>query len=191
MRADQRKAIQVAANRIQVRTPPVDRMTILTSGPELPAMDVSVAISALLTNVSKNFSHMAGITRDILVHPAQWISRFPIVVKFDSLPDRSPTRACVAVLAGDLKRPVWVPRRRWLVRLGSQAPRAYQQRCKNDTQPRRHAHRLFPVPNDLSCFVRFFCRGKVSCLSAVQDESSQPERPSMAPCRPQSRFLGF
>jgi hypothetical protein len=87
MGADQREAVQVAANRIHIRTPAVDRMAILTPGAELPAMDICVAISALLTNVSKNFSHMAGITCDILVHAAQRISGFAIVVKFDSLPN--------------------------------------------------------------------------------------------------------
>jgi hypothetical protein len=155
MRADQREAIQVAANRIHIRTPAVNRVAILATGAELPAMDIRVAISALLTNVSKNFSHVAGITRDILVHPAQWISRFPIVVKFNSLPDRRPTRGCVAVLAGDGQRPMRVPHTRCLVRLSNQPPGAYQQRCKNDTPLCRPAHRLLPVSAHLSGPARF------------------------------------
>lgn len=87
MGAEQWETIQVAANRIHIHTPAVNRVAILAAGAELPAMDIWVAISALLTNVSKNFSHMAGITRDILMHAAQRISGFTIVVKFDSLPN--------------------------------------------------------------------------------------------------------
>jgi hypothetical protein len=62
-------------------------VAILTARAELAAMDVSVAISALLTDVSKDFLHMARITCDILVQTTQRILSFAIVVKFDSLPD--------------------------------------------------------------------------------------------------------
>ena len=45
---------------------------------------------------------------DFFVHPAQWIASL-IVVKFRDGTDRLPTGGCVAILARDVDRAVWVP----------------------------------------------------------------------------------
>jgi hypothetical protein len=110
----------VIANRIDIHTPAVDRVAILAGSAELAAMDISVAISALLTDVSKNFLYVARITRDILVHAAQWILGFAIVVELDSLPDGRPACSGMAVLASDGKRTVRIARTRWFAGLGFQ-----------------------------------------------------------------------
>jgi len=120
MGAEQWEAIQVAANRIHVRPPAVHSVAILASGAELTAMDIGVAVGALFANVSKNLSHMAGITRDILVQAAQRILGFAIVIKLKGLPEGRPTRSRVAVLAGDGQRPMRIPRPLWRAGLGKQ-----------------------------------------------------------------------
>jgi len=118
--AEQWEAIQVAPNRIHIRPPAVHRVTILARGAELAAMDIGVAVGALFTNASKNLSHMAGITRDILVQAPQWILGFAIVVELNRLPEGRPTRGCVTVLAGDGQRPVRIPHPRWRAGLSNQ-----------------------------------------------------------------------
>ena len=144
----------MATNRIHIRAPAIDRVAILAAGAELTPMDVSVAISALMTNVSKNFSQMAGITRDILMQATQWVLSFPIVVKFDSLPDGRPTRRGVAVLASDSQRPMRVLHARRFAGLGNQHSGACQQRCKHCKQAPRPAHRPSPASADFSCSSR-------------------------------------
>ena len=58
----------MVANRLDIHLPTIDRVAILAGGAELSTMDISMAISALLTDVSKNFLYVARITCDILVH---------------------------------------------------------------------------------------------------------------------------
>lgn len=145
----------MTANCVDTRAPAINRVALLAVGAELPAMDISVAISALMTNVSKNFSYVAGITRDILMHATQRIFGFSIVVKFDSLADGRPTRGGVAVLAGDGKRSVRVPHARRRTRLGKQYSGAYQQHCKNCAQAPRSARQPSPASADFSCSARF------------------------------------
>ena len=47
--------------------PALDRVTILAARAELAAMDIRMAISALLTHVSKNFTGVAKVTLYVLV----------------------------------------------------------------------------------------------------------------------------
>lgn len=108
------------ANRIDIDKPAVDGVAVLAGSAELAAMDISMAISALLTDVSKNFLYVARITCDILVHAAQRILGFAIVVELDGLADGRPARGGMAVFACDGKRPVGIPRARGLAGLGVQ-----------------------------------------------------------------------
>src|SRR5579871_1387469 len=67
VRADQREPIQVILNGTCVNLPPVYGMTIFACCAHLTPMDVGMAISAVLTDVTKYFFHMARTTLYILV----------------------------------------------------------------------------------------------------------------------------
>jgi hypothetical protein len=86
VRADQREAVEMAANGIDIHLPAINGMAILACRSKLAAMDVSVTISTLLTNVGEEFLHVAGITCDILVEAAQRIPSLAIVIELDRLP---------------------------------------------------------------------------------------------------------
>jgi hypothetical protein len=133
VRANQGETVQVVTYRIDIHLPAINRVAILACRSKLAAMDVSMAISALLTDVSENFLHMARITCDILVETAQRILGFTVVIELDHLPKRGPARRRVAVFAGDGKRPVGIARLRRLGRLRSDLAPDYQaQGGKND-----------------------------------------------------------
>ena len=144
----------MVADGIDIHQPAVDRVAILAGRAELPAMDISMAISALLTDVSKNFLHVARITCDILVQAAQWILGFAIVVELDSLPDGRPARRGMAVLASDCKRPVWIPRTRWFAGLGVQQASESQEHA-DKTEAHVPCCRLPPVSARHPCPARY------------------------------------
>lgn len=108
MRSQQRESIQVAANRAGGNLPSPHSMTILARGSHLAPMEIRMAISALLPNVSKDFFHMAGITRHALVHASQRVLCLSIVIEFRSTPDRRPTRCGVAVFTRSREWSMWV-----------------------------------------------------------------------------------
>lgn len=104
--ADKRKTVQVVADGIGIHLPAVHGVAVLARRAKLSAMDVGMAISTLLTDVSKDFLHMARITCDILVQTPEGIFGLTIVVELDCFPKGSPTCCRMAVFAGDGKGPV-------------------------------------------------------------------------------------
>lgn len=86
------------------------RVTLLAIRAELAAVDVRVAIRASRAHVGKDKVGMAPFAVHLLVHPAQ---RVPcsVVVKLRNAADRFPARVGVAVFAGNVDGPVWIPAR--------------------------------------------------------------------------------
>lgn len=133
MGADKREAVQVVADGLDIHLPAVHGVAVLARCSKLSAMDVSVAIGALLTDVSKDFLHMASITCDILVQTPQRIFRLTIVIELDCFPKGGPTCCRMAIFAGDGKRTVGIASLRRFRRLGWQHSAAcHTQRKKHD-----------------------------------------------------------
>jgi len=82
-----------------------------------------VTISALLTNIGEDVSHMARTTCDILVETAKWILSLAIVIELERLPKGRPTHRRMAVFTRSGKRPVRIARSCGFAHLcGEQAP---------------------------------------------------------------------
>ena len=112
---------------LHVRSPSIYCMAILAVSTELPAMNISVAIGALFTNVSEDFFHMAGITRNMFMHTPQRVLGFDIVIELRGLSNGRPTRSGVAILAGDCQRAMRASYTCWLSGLCSSDSRKTQE----------------------------------------------------------------
>jgi hypothetical protein len=75
-------------------------MAAFTVGPELAAMNVSVAIGAALADVLEDEAGMALDAAHLLMHAAQRIA-CAVVIELRNCADGLPTGVSVAVLAGD------------------------------------------------------------------------------------------
>ena len=98
MRAQQRESILVIANRLDRCRPALHVVALLTFRSHLAAMNVGVAVSALVTHVGEN---RAGVTLGAgyaSMHTAQRESR-AAMIELRNVADRLPTGERVAVLA--------------------------------------------------------------------------------------------
>jgi hypothetical protein len=82
----------------------------------LPAVNVRVAVRAILSDVGEDRLYVALDALHFFVHAAQRIVRF-VVIKLRHSTDRTPARRRVAILAGNRQRSVRTPRG-FLVSLG-------------------------------------------------------------------------
>jgi len=95
---DQRKPVLVFLDRIQRNLPAQHGMALCAVCAEFSAMDVGVAIGAVLTNVCKDRFYVTLGAGHLFVHSAKQISRF-IVVEFGDRLYWTPVRIGVAILA--------------------------------------------------------------------------------------------
>lgn len=110
VRAEQRKAIFVLLDLLRVLVPPINGVALLAIVPELPAMNIGVAIGAFHSHVLEVQICVALRASHLRVHAAKRVARL-IVIEFWNAADRLPTRTCVAVLAWDRDRTVRISRR--------------------------------------------------------------------------------
>ena len=96
MRAYQRKSVLVILDRVQGDVPARHGMAALAVGPELAAMDVSVAVRTVGADVLEDQAGMARRAGDLLVHAAQRI-RGLVMVEFGIGPDGFPTGVRMAI----------------------------------------------------------------------------------------------
>jgi len=75
----------------------------------LPAVNVRVAVRAILSHVGEHRLYVAFEALHFFVHAAQRIVRL-VVIKLRHRADRTPARRRVAILAGNRQRPVRAPR---------------------------------------------------------------------------------
>ena len=131
VRAHQRKTILMFSNGLHGDSPSHHRMALLALRAHLAAVNVGVALGALLPDVGKDRLRVALRARHSLVHPAQRIAR-TVVVELGNVANRLPSAEGVAVLARDGKRSMRtasVRRRRalrWGRRRGSERHRQQQ-----------------------------------------------------------------
>jgi len=123
VRADQREAVEVAANGADIHLPSINGVAILARRAKLATMYISVTISTLFTYVAEDASHMTRTTCDILVETAKWILSLAIVIELERLPKGRPTHRRMAVFTRSGKRPVRIARSCGFAHLcGEQAP---------------------------------------------------------------------
>ena len=103
--AKQRESIEMLRNRLNRNLPAGHGVALRAVRAELAAMNVRVAVGAVLADIGENRLDVAAGARHLLVHAAQ---RVPgrIVVKFGDRADRSPARCRVAIFARDVQRSV-------------------------------------------------------------------------------------
>lgn len=101
MRSHQRKAVEVLLDVLYPHLPAFYRVAVFATGPELPPMDIRVAVGALRARVAEHQVAVALPASDPFVHPAQRKLRL-VVVKFRNVANRLPGREGVAVLAREV-----------------------------------------------------------------------------------------
>ena len=103
VRTNQRKAVLVLLYVLDGNLPSLYRVACLALGPHLSAMDIGVAVSAFLSNISEYKFYVTLRACDFGMHPAQRVGCFA-VVEIRHSPDRLPTNAGMAGLAGEIER---------------------------------------------------------------------------------------
>lgn len=98
--AEQRKAIFMLLQLLCLGAPPFYRVTFLTSGPKLSAMNVGMAISAPAAHVGENQADVALRAAHFFMHSPERVAR-AIVIEFRDAADGLPTGVRVAIFAGD------------------------------------------------------------------------------------------
>ena len=146
VRADQREAVLVLANGFQRDRPAVDAVALLALRSHLAAVNVGMAIGALVAHVGKHRIGMALLAGNVLVQAAQRVPRL-VVIEFRHFADRLPAAKRVAVLAGNVELAVGAARgfrhTRWL--RWNATKRGQQQQNELNCQCRHQAPCTFPM----------------------------------------------
>lgn len=93
------------AHLLRRNVPPLYRVTCLAIWPHLPAVNVRVAVGAILSHIREQRLRVALHAFHLFVHATQRIFRF-VVVEFRDRADRPPSGSGVAVLTGNVQRAV-------------------------------------------------------------------------------------
>jgi hypothetical protein len=99
--AQKRKSILVIADLLHRDIPALNGMALRAVRPHLAAMDVRVAIGAILPNIGEHGFYMALGALYLFVHAPERIFRL-VVVEFGDRANRTPTRRRVAIFAGNV-----------------------------------------------------------------------------------------
>jgi hypothetical protein len=108
MRTHQWEAVLVLVNLLHRDLPSLYRVALFTGRAKLTLVDIGMTVGAFLAYVSEHRLGVALRTTDSLVHAAQRKSGLA-VIELRNIADRLPSTQGVAVLAGDIQRPVWAP----------------------------------------------------------------------------------
>ena len=106
MRPHEREAVVVPSHGLYRGLPALDGVAIFASDPKLAAMNVGVAVCALITDIGKDQTDVALRTRDTGVHTPQWVARLA-VIELDDVTEGLPGCEGVATVAGDVQVTVW------------------------------------------------------------------------------------
>lgn len=99
----------MVTNRLDRCSPALHVVALLTFRAHLAAMNVSVAIGALVTHVGENRAGMTLGARHASMHTAQRES-CAAMIELRNIADRLPRGERVAVLTWDVQRSVWTAR---------------------------------------------------------------------------------
>lgn len=75
----ERETVVVILNLLDTYFPSLNRVTLLAIGPQLPPMNIRMAILAALSNIAKDRFHVALGASNRLVHAQQRISRLVVI----------------------------------------------------------------------------------------------------------------
>ena len=146
--AEKRKAVLVGADLLGGDFPSGNGVAVLAGGAELPAVDIGVAIRALLSNVGEDRLRVAQAAGHAFVHAAQRIAGLNSVVELRYGPDGSPTGGGVAIAARNLEsrsmRTAAVLTEWRLLILGGAKRCPQQKRPGNSYRPVRNKFLRFP-----------------------------------------------
>jgi hypothetical protein len=106
VRSYQRKAVLMLLNVLDRDMPSFDRVARLTFRSHLSAMDVCVALGALVSNLFEHQFCMTLRAGNRHMHSAQWICRL-FVIEIGNCTDWFPAQTGVARLAGKIEGAVW------------------------------------------------------------------------------------
>jgi len=110
VRTKQRKAIEMLLNRLDRYLPAEDRVALGAVRAELSAVNVGVAIGAVLTNIGENWFGMASGAGYLFMHAAKRVPR-GVVVEFGNGANGGPACVRVAIFAGSGEGAVRTPAR--------------------------------------------------------------------------------
>ncbi len=99
VRAEQRKSVKVLLHRLGRYPPAENRVALGAVGAELAAVNVSVTIGAILSNVSENRSGVASRASDLFVHATKRVPR-GVVIELGNGANGGPACVCVAIFTG-------------------------------------------------------------------------------------------
>jgi hypothetical protein len=105
VRAEQRKPVEVLLDRLDRHLPAKHSVALGAVRAELCAVNVSVAIRAVLSNVGENWLGVATGAGYFFMHAAKRIAR-GVVIEFRNGANGCPACARVAIFAGDVQRTV-------------------------------------------------------------------------------------
>ena len=102
VRAQQRKAIEVLLDGLHRDLPAKNGVALCAVRSELRAVNVRVAIRAVLPDVGEHRLGMASGAGNFFVHAAKRVAR-GVMAKFGNGPDGRPTGVGVAIFAGNIQ----------------------------------------------------------------------------------------
>jgi len=126
MSTGEREAIHVHVDLRSRNFPAADRVTAFASARHLAAVDVSMAVGALIADIREHHLGMAIYAVDALVQAAKRKLRL-VVVELRHRANRLPSVHGVAVLTSDIQVAVGAARLLWRLRRGSASGRRQQQ----------------------------------------------------------------
>ena len=110
VRAEQRKPVEVLLNRLDRHLPAENRVALRAVRAELSAVNVGVAIGAVLANIGENRLGVASRAGYFFVHAAKRVPR-GVVVEFGNGANGGPAGVRVAIFAGNVEGTVRTPAR--------------------------------------------------------------------------------
>ena len=118
VRTSQGKAVVMLLYLPNGDLPSTDRVALLAIRPQLPPVNVRVAILATLSNTGENRPDVTFSAIHRLVQAAQWVFRL-VVIEFRNSADWLPCARCVAVLTGNAQIAVRTVRSSGRLRMGT------------------------------------------------------------------------
>ncbi len=128
--------------------PSFDRVTLFAASPHLPAVHISVAVGAFVSNIGEDWLGVTLGTGDVLVHATQRIAS-PVVIELGNCANRFPAQGCVAVLTGDVQISVRTACLRRHVRAGARASNSEQRQRQRHSGQKSYGQGL-PQPRGLN-----------------------------------------
>lgn len=108
VRSEEGESIEMLLHRVHRNLPAEGTVTLGTISAKLAAVNIGMAIRAVLTHIREDRLEVTFGAVNFFVHAAQRVSR-AVVVEFRNGANRRPTGAGVAIFAGNRKRTVRTP----------------------------------------------------------------------------------